>query len=247
MTHILREVGWRAASLQGGYQHYRRAMLGQLHELPARLGYRVICGPTGSGKSRLLNALATRGAQVLDLESLAHHRGSVLGDLPDDAQPTQRMFESLLWNALRNFDAARPVFIEAESRKIGTLRIPDALLECMRQSRCVRIDSPLPQRVRFLIEEYDHILAEPAWLKAQLARLTALHSAQTVQRWVRQIDTGSWDTLVADLLANHYDPAYLRSMNSNYAGLASAAILHLPSLDAPGFETAASAVLDVAA
>ncbi|MEO8166513.1 MAG: tRNA 2-selenouridine(34) synthase MnmH, partial [Betaproteobacteria bacterium] len=135
MTHILREIGWHAASLQGGYQHYRRTLLAQLQALPARLDYRVICGPTGSGKSRLLQALAARGAQVLDLESLARHRGSVLGDLPGDAQPTQKMFDSLLWDALRHFDSAQPVFVEAESRRIGALRIPEVLLGCMRKSR----------------------------------------------------------------------------------------------------------------
>lgn len=247
MTHILREVGWRAASLQGGYQNYRRTMLGQLHDLPTRLDFRVVCGPTGSGKSRLLGALAARGAQVLDLEALARHRGSVLGDLPGEAQPTQRMFESLLWDALRNCDTAQPLFIEAESRKIGTLRVPDALLGCMRKSRCVRIDSPLPERVRFLIEEYRHFLTYPAWLKAQLSRLTALHSTQTVQRWVRQIDSGEWESLVADLLVTHYDPAYLRSMKNNYAGLASAPLVHLPTLDASQFETGAGAVLEATA
>ena len=244
MTLVLREIGWDAASLQGGYQGYRRAMRAQLAELPTRLNYRVICGPTGSGKSRLLQTLASRGAQVLDLEALARHRGSVLGDLPGDPQPSQKMFESLVWSALRSFDPARPVFVEAESRRIGAVRVPDVLLERMRKSDCVRIEAPLAERVRFLITEYRHFLAEPAWLKTLLSRLTALHSKATVVRWTAQIDAEEWEVLVGDLLSTHYDPAYLRSMRSNYPGLAEAARLNIECLDAAGFEHSSSALLE---
>ena len=246
MTLILREIGWNAASLQGGYQSYRRAMRAQLEDLPTRFDYRVICGPTGSGKSRLLQALATRGAQVLDLEALARHRGSVLGDLPGDPQPAQKMFESRIWGALRNFDASRPVFVEAESRKIGAVRVPEVLLERMRKSSCVRIEAPVAERVRFLIAEYRHFLAEPGWLKTQLLRLTALHSAATVTRWIAQIDAAAWESLVGDLLATHYDPAYMRSMRSNYPGLAEAALLNTACLDDAGFERSAAALLNPA-
>ena len=246
MTLILREIGWDAASLQGGYQNYRRAMLAQLAELPLRYDFRVICGPTGSGKSRLLQLLAACGAQVLDLEALARHRGSVLGDLPGDPQPAQKMFESLVWSALRNFDTRRPVFVEAESRRIGTLHVPDVLLGCMRVSSCVRIEVPVAERVRFLIAEYRHFLDEPAWLKTQLSRLTALHSKATVARWIAQIDAGAWEGLVGDLLATHYDPAYTRSMRNNYAGLTDASPLNAACLDDAGFEESACALLDSA-
>ena len=244
MTLILREVGWDAASLYGGYQGYRRAMLAQLEELPMRYAYRVICGPTGSGKSRLLQTLAAHGAQVLDLEALARHRGSVLGDLPGDPQPAQKMFESLIWSALRKFDGARPVFVEAESRKIGALRVPEVLLERMRESSCVRIEAPAALRVQFLIAEYRHFLAEPAWLKTQLLRLTALHSKATVTRWIAQIDAGEWELLVGNLLAAHYDPAYLHSMEKNYPGLAEASLLNVACLDETGFRHGAAALLE---
>ena len=246
MTLVLREIGWDAASLEGGYQSYRRAMLIQLDMLPARFNYRIVCGPTGSGKSRLLQKLAARGAQVLDLEMLARHRGSVLGDLPGDPQPAQKMFESLVWSALRGFDPARPVFVEAESRRIGALRVPEALLGCMRKASCVRIEATAAERVRFLIDEYRHFLVEPAWLKAQLSRLTELHSKATVARWIAQIDAGEWQSLVGDLLAAHYDPAYARSMRTNYPGVADAAVLEAAHLDDAGFEHNAGALLSAA-
>lgn len=246
MTLVLREIGWDAAALEGGYQSYRRAMLAQLDVLPARFGYRVICGPTGSGKSRLLQKLAARGAQVLDLEELARHRGSVLGDLPGDPQPAQKMFESLVWSALRGFDPSRPVFVEAESKRIGALRVPEALLGCMRKAICVRVDAPAAERVRFLIDEYRHFLVDPAWLKTQLLRLTALHSKATVARWLAQIDAGEWQDLVGDLLAAHYDPAYARSMRTNYPGVVDATALDAVHLDDAGFERNAEALLDAA-
>src|SRR5687768_10548064 len=126
MAHVLREIGWDAQTLPGGYRAYRRWVVGELETLPQTLEFRVIHGPTGSGKSRLLLALRRAGAQVLDLEALAAHRGSVLGTLPDRPQPSQKGLESLLLQELRGFVPARPVFVEGESKKIGQLQMPEA-------------------------------------------------------------------------------------------------------------------------
>ena len=111
MAHILRDIGWDARTLEGGYKAYRRWVIEQLARVPYGLRFRVVCGPTGSGKSRLLQALARTGAQVLDLEELAAHRGSVLGDLPGRPQPTQKMFESLVLQRLSSFESRREVFV----------------------------------------------------------------------------------------------------------------------------------------
>src|SRR5262249_26159773 len=121
LVHVLQQIGWKARQLGGGYKAYRRSVIAELEESPGRFEWHVVCGLTGSGKSRLLRALARCGAQVLDLEMLAAHRGSVLGDLPGEPQPPQKMFESLLWNELRQFDPMQPVFVEAESKRIGNL------------------------------------------------------------------------------------------------------------------------------
>ena len=231
MAHILREVGWHAATLEGGYRSYRRDVLARLETLPQQFRFKVICGATGSAKSRILNALEKRGAQVLDLEGLANHRGSVLGSLPGTPQPSQKMFDSLLWNTLRGLDAARPVFVEAESRKIGNLQVPDVLLQCMRASSCIAVEAPVSERVQFLIREYQHFLSDPAWLKAQLLRLTQLHSRETVERWIKAIDASQWESLVADLLELHYDPAYRKSTNNNYPALKDALQLNATRLD----------------
>ncbi len=225
MTHVLREVGWQAAQLEGGYKAYRRAVVAALETLPGGFRYVVLCGETGSAKSRVLVALAARDAQVLDLERLARHRGSVLGSLPDTPQPGQKMFETLVWDALRRMDPAVPVFVEAESKKIGQLQVPDALLEAMRAAECARVEAPLEARVAFLLEEYRHFTADPAALKAQLDCLTGLYGRDTIAAWQARADRGEWGGLVAELLAAHYDPAYQRSTLRNYARLADAHVV----------------------
>jgi tRNA 2-selenouridine synthase len=217
MTHILQKIGFGAIQLDGGYKAYRRHVVAELSGLPARLSYRVVCGPTGSGKSRLLQVLESEGAQVLDLEELAAHRGSLLGALPDRAQPTQKSFESAIWFALDRFDPTRPVFVESESKKIGALRVPDALIEAMRSSPCVRLEVPLAARVQLLTEDYLHFLHDPDTINRQLGYLTPLRGIDTITAWQALANQRAWDQLVAALLEQHYDPAYLRSLSKNYA------------------------------
>jgi tRNA 2-selenouridine synthase len=229
MTHILRSVGWHARQLQGGYRTYRRTILTDLATMPARLSLRVICGTTGSGKSRLLQQLSAQGAQVLDLEALAHHRGSVLGGLPTQPQPSQKMFETRLWSALRSFDPARVVYVESESRKIGELRIPDGLLKLMRESDCVRLEVPLQARIRLLRGEYEHFESDPDALASQLDCLSALHGRQKIAHWKALARDDDWNGVVEQLLLEHYDPAYLKSIDRNFARAASAEVLQIDS------------------
>lgn len=240
MAHVLREIGWKAAQLEGGYRAYRREVIAQLEALPRRFDYLVVCGATGSAKSRLLERLAARGAQVLDLEDLARHRGSVLGSLPGDPQPPQRLFDSLLWNTLRGLDASKPVFVEAESKKIGQLQVPSALLERMREGHCILIEAAVPERVRFLIAEYGHFLEDPLELKARLECLTSLYGHEVIKRWLARVDERAWDELVSDLLVNHYDPAYRRSTLRNYPDLSDARVLALDRLSPDAIDAAAS-------
>ena len=232
MAHVLREIGWRAATLEGGYQSYRRAVVADLESLPRGFQFHVICGPTGSGKSHLLAALAGQEAQTLDLEALARHRGSVLGGLPGDTQPSQKMFDSLLWDRLRRFNPERTVFVEAESRRIGSVQLPTGLLERMRSGRCARIEPAVDERVRFLIEEYRHHTANPGWLKSQLNLLAALQPRDVIAHWHECIDAGAWPELVKDLLVRHYDPLYRRSTARNYPDSDARLLLRPTALDA---------------
>nr|MBP9714099.1 tRNA 2-selenouridine(34) synthase MnmH [Sterolibacterium sp.] len=179
-THILRQIGWDACRLEGGYKNWRRHVIEQLIVLPAQQNFRVISGPTGSGKSRLLETLAAQGAQVLHLEALAAHKGSVLGTLPDEPQPTQRTFESRLYTALAAFDPQQPVFVEAESRRIGLRQLPDELLSALRHAPGIRIEASTAARVDFLLRDYNYFLADPAWLRERLGYLRGLQANDTL-------------------------------------------------------------------
>jgi tRNA 2-selenouridine synthase len=217
-THVLRQIGWDAQRLEGGYKAWRRQVLADLAELPQRFRYYVVCGPTGSAKSRVLEALAGLGAQVLHLEDLAAHKGSVLGSLPDRPQPSQKAFETAIHAALGSFDPDRPVFVEAESRRIGQVQLPDALLQSIRRSRCLRIDVSLPTRVDFLLHDYDYAVSDAGWLRERLDRLHGLQSNEALAHWRQLIDAGAWRELVTELLERHYDPHYRHSQGQNYLG-----------------------------
>ncbi|HXV07321.1 MAG TPA: tRNA 2-selenouridine(34) synthase MnmH [Burkholderiales bacterium] len=246
LTHVLREIGWDAQQLDGGYKAFRRAVMADLPALAPRLGYRVVCGFTGSGKSRLLQALRAAGAQVLDLEALAAHRGSVLGNLPGAPQPTQKMFESLLWDRLRRFDRQRPVFVESESKKIGLLQVPQTLLDCMWAGDCVQLSTPRPLRVELLMQEYAHFLSDPDLLGKQLDCLVPLHGHAVIERWKAFAAAGEWEALVDELLVRHYDPAYSRSIVSHYPRLPQARVVQLEGGGEAAFSRAASRLLDEA-
>jgi len=222
LAHVLKEIGFRAVQLQGGYQTYRRHVVATLAALPLRFDYVVVCGLTGSGKSRFLRALGDAGAQVLDLEELARHRGSLLGDRPDDPQPTQKAFESATLAALESFDPARPVFVESESRKIGSVQLPDALLASMRAARCVKLLTPQSLRVAILMEDYAHFLHDPDALADRLERLVPLHGRKTIDRWNAAASANEFETLVDELLVRHYDPMYARSIETNFPASATA-------------------------
>lgn len=239
LAHILREVGWRAVRLAGGYRAYRRHVRAELASLPARLRFDVVCGLTGSGKSRLIDALAAQGAQVLDLEGIARHRGSLLGDLPDRPQPPQKLFDSELAARLASFDPSRPVYVESESKRIGSVEIPDTLLAAMRASPCVRIDASAAQRVALLKEEYAHFLADPVTLAARLAPLVALHGKTRLARWSALATAGDFDALVAELLALHYDPTYTRSIEKNFPRASDAIVVVPTGIDAAAWRAAA--------
>lgn len=216
LAHVLRSIGWPAAQLEGGYKSFRKAVMAELATLPETLHLVVVCGRTGSGKSRFLQVLREAGGQVLDLEDLAAHKGSVLGGLPDRPQPGQKFFESLIWQQLHGFDPARPVFVESESKKIGRLHTPDALLARMRGGECLTLEADTPVRVALLKEEYEHFLADPTELNRKLDCLVELQGHERIERWKTQSLARDWDALVAELLAEHYDPAYNRSLGKNY-------------------------------
>jgi tRNA 2-selenouridine synthase len=235
MTHVFRSIGWGAVQLEGGYKAWRAQVRADLDTLPLQFSYQVICGRTGSGKSRLLEALDAAGAQVLDLEKLAAHKGSVLGNLPHEPQPSQKMFDTRIWSDLSRFSCDRPVFVEAESRKVGALRVPEALITRMRESACHEVMTPPALRVELLKEEYTHLIKNRDELFFKLDCLKGLHSAERIDNWKALAMTDQWNEFVASMLEHHYDPAYERSMFSNYTHAQTAAPISVDSITVDAF------------
>ena len=250
MCIILSQIGWAARKLEGGYKTYRRDVLDRLAALPQQFSFRVICGATGSGKSRLLAALADSGQpgskqQILDLENLAQHRGSVLGKLPGQAQPSQKWFDSVLLRTLQELDPARPVYVEAESSKIGNITLPDALSDAMHAGECLLLEAPLEVRVAGLLEDYRHYLANPESLIANLRALHRFHGSQQLERWAALIRAGDFAALVAELLTLHYDPSYFRATSRHYANLDRAKRIPLNDLSPDALNKVAKNIRDM--
>jgi tRNA 2-selenouridine synthase len=225
LADLLDQIGFRVALIEGGYKAFRNAVLAELPALSQGLQYRVVCGLTGSGKTRLLQALAARGAQVLDLEALANHRGSVLGLVPGQVQPGQKHFDMRIWERLRAFDPARPVYVESESKKVGNVAVPEALIGAIRASACLRLDLPLDERVELLLEDYDWFVREPAFFCSRLEALRELRGAGMVAGWQEQVRAGNVRGVFRDLLERHYDPGYATSIRRNFRQYEQARVL----------------------
>ncbi|CDW92317.1 MULTISPECIES: tRNA 2-selenouridine(34) synthase MnmH [unclassified Thiomonas] len=243
MAHILARIGFSVVLVQGGYRSLRRALRADLEQRPGQLQFHVICGRTGCGKSRLLQSLREVGAQVLDLEALAQHRGSVLGLEPGETQPSQKLFETRVWADLRRFDPNRPVFVEAESKKIGALHVPDALMEQMRQGHCITLELETNLRVALLLADYAQLSADRPLLLQRLASLRALRGAETVERWQELITQGELAAFTADILQHHYDPSYTRSMSNHFRAFDAAPVVALKGIDGGSFRDAALKVV----
>ena len=240
-THILREVGWSAKRLQGGYKSWRHLVIEQLDSIPRPLRFTVVAGPTGSAKTRVLEALQRQGHQVLDLEALAQHKGSVLGDLPGQPQPSQKMFETLVHAAMSGFDPARTVYVESESKRVGQLRVPDAVFQGIQSGNWVRVQASMEERVQFLLRDYDYFLSGPV-LEQQLDRLKELCGGETIKRWKSLAASKEFATLVAELLSQHYDHFYQRSLNNHAEASTPQATFVAQDLSAEGIEALARAI-----
>ena len=222
---ILGQIGFKVAIIEGGYKAFRSQVIEAIPPLAQRIQWRVICGPTGAGKTRLLHCLREQGAQVLDLEGLANHRSSVLGIIPGQAQPSQKHFDTLLWNELRQFDPQKPVYIESESRKVGNLAVPESLILAMRASPCYQLELPEDERVQLLLEDYDFFVKDPEMFSKRLDALVAIRGKEVVSEWQRLIKSGEINTVVRELLTSHYDPTYFASMKRNFDQIDQAQVL----------------------
>ena len=219
MAAVLSQIGWRVTVLEGGYKTYRAYVRQQLEQLPTKFTYKILCGFTGSGKTLILRRLQHRGIQVLDLEAISNHRGSLLGEewqIQPTPQPSQKYFESLLLQQLQNFDRDRVVWEESESNKIGQIYLPLPLWQKMKQSQCIEIQIPIDSRIAFLLREYPYLETHSEFLKNKLVKFKSRYGKQKLNYWFQLIDAGKGKDFVKELLLFHYDPTYSCSIQRDY-------------------------------
>lgn len=203
---ILRQVGWRADLVEGGYKAWRALVVAELAQAPkARVV--VLDGNTGSAKTDILKAARALGAQMIDLEGLANHRGSIFGGMPG-GQPAQKGFEGRLAVEIAQLDPARPVLVEGESSKVGDIGVPKGLWAAIRTAPRLRIAAPLAERAAYLARAYADISADTAGLADLIERLRPYQSAETIAAWHGLAAEGAFATLAGALMELHYDPRY---------------------------------------
>ncbi|MGN1055374.1 MAG: tRNA 2-selenouridine(34) synthase MnmH [Comamonas sp.] len=217
MVTWLRLVGWDAQQLAGGYKAFRHHVVEQIETIVPQVQWKVLCGATGSAKTRVLMALQAQGAQVIDLEGLACHKGSLLGNLPGVPQPSQKHFETQLAAQLAQIDISRPVYVEGESPKIGRLSLPLTLVQCMRQSPVLEIQATPAARLSYLLRDYAYLGDDVPKLTERLSFLKEIQGAETVARWQQWAQAGDWPSLFEELMRLHYDPLYQRSQAKHFA------------------------------
>jgi tRNA 2-selenouridine synthase len=238
----LRLVGWDAQQLKGGYKAWRAHVIEQIAAQAPALDLRVLCGPTGSAKTRVLQALAAQGEQVLDLEDLAAHRGSVLGAVPGRPQPSQKGFETQLMHRLSGLDPARRVWVEAESRRIGRITVPEPLLQRLRESPVVEIAASPTARLAYLLSDYAWLGDDRQTLAGKLEGLRELLPRDVLAQWQAWALEGKLPLLFEALMARHYDPLYARSQGRHLARLPNAQRVACDDLSDAGIQALAGRI-----
>ena len=203
---ILSQIGWRVELVKGGYKSWRGLVVKAVYDDPVPCPVVVLDGNTGSAKTEVLNRLPGLGVQVIDLEGLANHRGSLFGAV--GPQPSQKAFEGALALALAGLDPLRPVVVEAESSKIGECRLPPRLWRAMVAAPRVAIVSPRAARAAYLVRAYADMVADPERLMAVIERLRLAHPGEVIAGWKDQVAVGRYAELAGGLMEWHYDPRY---------------------------------------
>jgi tRNA 2-selenouridine synthase len=245
LATVLNDIGWATTVIEGGYRTYRTHVIETISRQSGALDFIVLNGFTGAGKTLILKSLEKSGHQVLDLEALACHKGSVFGGDPESPQPAQKRFESLLFDRLSSFDLSRPVFIEAESAKIGRLNLPNPLWQRMKSALVAEIASPLASRAAYLTADYREWLDDPARVQRTIDRLKGFHADRVLSEWKAMSESGEWLSLVTELLSEHYDKRYSVGGSGHFE--APSVTLDLPQHDESSISRCAAQLVEKAA
>jgi len=206
LSEVLSKAGYEVAVLSGGYKAYRHFIRDGLAR-PAKVV--VLGGFTGSGKTEILKAIALQGEQVVDLEQLACHKGSVFGALGQSPQPTNEQFENNLYVQWDRLDLTRPVWLEDESRMIGTITLPDPVVEHLSNGVLIRAELDAAIRINRLVNEYAGF--DKPLLAGAINKISERLGGTRMKEALRALENDRFEVVAAIILA-YYDKAYLFSM-----------------------------------
>ncbi|WP_164995917.1 tRNA 2-selenouridine(34) synthase MnmH [Miniphocaeibacter massiliensis] len=192
--------------IEGGYKSYRNYVLNNMDNVISTITPIVLYGNTGCGKTKILSELKNKNLPVIDLEGLAVHRGSILGAVGLNEQPTQKMFENLLFEELSLFKNGY-VFLEGESKRIGKIILPELLYQKMASSINIKIDAPIEYRIENLVEEYASPKNKESIAEA-IKRMNKFISNETVKKLLDALNNNDFAYIAKELCINYYDKRY---------------------------------------
>lgn len=202
MSRFFSENGFHVKMLKGGYKTYRNYVLGTISEFK---NIKILSGYTGSGKTEILQELKSIGAQVLDLEELANHRGSAFGALGKEQQPSSAQFHNRIFEVLKSYDPGKTLWVESESVSIGKVYIPEQLWANMKNADGYEVILPVEERVKHTLDIYGHY--DPAALSSCIRNIAKRLGGLEVNLLCELVEIGDLEPVVERLL-KYYDKAY---------------------------------------
>ena len=207
---VLKQIGFDVEILEDGYKSYRRHVVQFFEDEIEQFNFNQIKGVTGVGKTLFLKILE-KSTQVLDLEGIANHKGSILGDIPKFKQPNQKMFETKLFEKLESLNRKKKIWVEAESIKIGKLNIPSKLWKKMDEGISVKLKSTVDERVKFILKDYKYFTKEPELMSNAMLVLKKIIRKDDYRVIEENLKNGDYMSFVKSLINHHYDKAYKKT------------------------------------
>ena len=204
----LSEIGWEVHLLRGGYKTYRKKVNNSLNKIIKDHKFIILRGKTGTAKTRIIEKLIFNGESAINLENLAKHKGSLLGNYPNIPQPSQKFFESLLYYEFKKLKKNTSVFIESESSKIGDLFLPSKLIEKIENSPCIEIKSTVENRASFLVKDYKNFILKKNSFNKLFTHANTRLGKNIVNKWKNNYKSKNWKELALQLIVEYYDPLY---------------------------------------
>ena len=215
---VLKQIGYDVILLDGGYKNYRRFVVKFFETSCEKYKFNQIMGVTGVGKTLFIKELS-KNYQVIDFEGLANHKGSILGNIPNKNQPSQKYFETLIYEKLNSFNSKKNIWVEAESIKVGKLSIPSKIWKNMPLGKNVKIISSLEERVRFILKDYKYFTNTPTLMKEALKVLKKIIPKEEFLMIEENLKKKEYFQFVKSLIEYHYDRVYKKTRAENVSNI----------------------------